>query len=248
MLVGIPGVQDIAMTTNATALARNAKNLKKAGLHRVTVSLDALDPDIFSTMNGVGATPERVIEGIDAALEHGLGVKINAVIQKGVNEGQALSLAKFARARAVTLRFIEFMDTGNTNRWQHDQVMPSAELLENLRQEYALSSVKDALIGETARRYHYDDMPDVEVGFISSVSQPFCRSCNRARLSADGQVFTCLFAEKGHDLKTLLRAGASVEELTNRVASIWGVRDDRYSEIRADGGDRQKPEMSYIGG
>ena len=248
MLVGIPGVQDIAMTTNATALARNAKNLKKAGLHRVTVSLDALDPDIFSTMNGVGATPERVIEGIDAALEHGLGVKINAVIQKGVNEGQALSLAKFARERAVTLRFIEFMDTGNTNRWQHDQVMPSAELLENLRQEYALSSVKDAFIGETARRYHYDDMPDVEVGFISSVSQPFCRSCNRARLSADGQVFTCLFAEKGHDLKTLLRAGASVEELTNRVASIWGVRDDRYSEIRADGGDRQKPEMSYIGG
>ncbi len=248
MLGGIAGVKDIAMTTNATALARNAKSLKKAGLHRVTVSLDALDAGIFSVMNGVGATPERVIEGVDAALEHGLGVKVNAVIQKGVNDGEVLALARFARERGVTLRFIEFMDTGNTNRWQHDQVVPSAKLLEILCQEYKISSVKDVLAGETARRYHYDDMPDVELGFISSVSQPFCRSCNRARLSADGQIFTCLFAEKGHDLKSLLRAGASVEELTDRVASIWGKRDDRYSEIRADGGGRQKPEMSYIGG
>ena len=248
MLGEIPGVKDIAMTTNGTALARNAKNLKEAGLHRVTISLDALAPDIFATMNGVGASAERVIEGIDAALEYGLGVKINSVIQKGVNENEVLELAEFARGRGVTLRFIEFMDTGNTNRWQHDQVVPSAELLKSLGEKYTLSPVQAAVSGETARRYEYSDLPGVEVGFISSVSQPFCSSCNRARLSADGQVFTCLFAEKGHDLKALLRSGAGVEELTDAVASIWKIRSDRYSEIRADGGDRKKPEMSYIGG
>ncbi len=248
MLGDISGVKDIAMTTNGTALARNANYLKKAGLHRVTISLDALAPDIFSQMNGVGASPERVIDGIDAALEHDLGVKINAVIQKGVNEDQVLPLADFARERGITLRFIEFMDTGNTNRWKHEQVVPSANILENLREKYTLSQVKNGISGETASRYVYEDLLGVEVGFISSVSQPFCRSCNRARLSADGQIFTCLFAEKGHDLKAQLRSGASVEELTARVASIWSVRDDRYSEVRADGGDRKKPEMSYIGG
>ncbi|MFK7909879.1 MAG: GTP 3',8-cyclase MoaA [Akkermansiaceae bacterium] len=244
----IPGVRDIAMTTNGTALARNANNLKKAGLDRVTISLDAMDPDIFSRMNGVGATPERVIDGIDSALEHGLGVKINSVIQKGVNEDQALPLAEFAFQRGVTLRFIEFMDTGNTNGWNLDQVVPSADLLKLLEARYKLQP-SEAKLGETARRYYHADSPDTEIGFISSVSQPFCRDCNRARLSADGQVFTCLFATKGYDLKSLLRAGASDEELTKFVCSLWSVRGDRYSELRSEiGGTQEKPEMSYIGG
>ncbi len=248
MLGEIPGVRDIAMTTNGTALARNANNLKKAGLHRVTISLDALDPEIFSQMNGVGATPERVIDGVDSALEHGLGVKINSVIQKGVNEGQILPLAEFARERGVTLRFIEFMDTGNTNGWKLDQVVPSVKVLEALREHYDLHA-SEAKLGETARRYHHADAADTEIGFISSVSQPFCSDCNRARLSADGQVFTCLFATHGHDLKSLLRSGASDEELTNFVSSLWSARDDRYSELRSEiGGTQAKPEMSYIGG
>lgn len=249
MLRQIPGERDIAMTTNGTALSRNARKLKAAGLDRVTISLDALDPETFARMNGVGATPERVIDGIDSALEHGLGLKINTVVQKAVNEDQILPLAEFARERGVTLRFIEFMDTGNTNRWQHEQVVPSADLLENLGEKYQLTPSAKCVIGETARRYQYADLPNVEVGFISSVSQPFCQSCNRARLSADGQLFTCLFAEKGHDLKKLLRSGASDEELAAEVAKIWNGRTDRYSEIRA-GLEHpvKKPEMSYIGG
>ena len=248
MLDGIPGDRDLAMTTNGVLLGRHAEAMKAAGLARVTVSLDALNPEIFSAMNGVGASPAKVVSGVDAALSVGLGVKINCVVQKGVNEGEILPLAEFARERGVTLRFIEFMDTGNTNRWKHDQVVPSAELLKSLREKYSLSKVMDPLLGETANRYQYDDLDQVEVGFISSVSQPFCNNCNRARLSADGQIFTCLFAEKGHDLKALLRSGASDEELAKEVAGIWTARGDRYSEIRADGGTRSKPEMSYIGG
>jgi len=248
MLGEIPGERDIAMTTNGTALARNANNLKKAGLHRVTISLDALNPDIFSRMNGVGATPDRVIDGIDSALEHGLGVKLNTVVQKGVNESEILPLAEFARDRGVTLRYIEFMDTGNTNRWKLDQVVPSAVLLENLKAEYDLA-VSEPKVGETATRYHHVDAPEVEIGFISSVSQPFCRDCNRARLSADGQLFTCLFAAQGHDLKTSLRSGASDEQMADLIHSVWSARDDRYSELRGEiDGTQEKPEMSYIGG
>ena len=248
MLAEIPGDRDLAMTTNGVLLGRYADDLKNAGLHRATVSLDALDADIFSKMNGVGASPDKVIGGIDAALSAGLGVKINCVVQKGVNEGEVLALAELARDRSVALRFIEFMDTGNTNRWQLDHVVPSNDLLVQLREKYDLSPVADIVLGETANRYEYSDLEGVEVGFISSVSQPFCRSCNRARLSADGQLFTCLFAEKGYDLKALLRGGASDESIAAEVAGIWGRRDDRYSEIRAEGGDRHKPEMSYIGG
>ena len=248
MLADIPGERDLAMTTNGVLLSRHAVAVKAAGLDRVTVSLDALDEDIFAAMNGVGASPKKVIDGIDSAQSAGLGVKINCVVQKGVNEDEILPLAEFARERELTLRFIEFMDTGNTNRWKHDQVVPSSALLKSLRESYELSSVEDVIVGETASRYQYDDIPNAEVGFISSVSQPFCHSCNRARLSADGQIFTCLFAEKGNDLKTLLRGDASSEDLVAEVAKIWTSRGDRYSEIRADGGDRSKPEMSYIGG
>ncbi|MGB1260725.1 MAG: GTP 3',8-cyclase MoaA [Akkermansiaceae bacterium] len=249
MLGAISGVRDIAMTTNGTALARNAKKLKSAGLHRVTISMDALDPEVFARMNGVGATPERVIDGIDSALDHGLGVKINMVVQKGVNENQMCPLAEFARARGVTLRFIEFMDTGNTNGWKQDQVVSYADMLEELQKSFALHSIEPKYLGETAKRFRYDDLPDQEIGFITSVSKPFCSDCNRARLSADGQIFTCLFASHGHDIKSLLRANTSEKDLAEFVANIWSVRNDRYSEVRTDLTDPQpKPEMSYIGG
>ncbi|BDS07967.1 cyclic pyranopterin monophosphate synthase [Oceaniferula spumae] len=248
MLSEIPGHHDLAITTNGVLLGRHANSLKEAGLHRVTVSLDALSEEVFSKMNGVGASPDKVIAGVDAAISAGLGVKINCVVQKGVNEQEVLPLAEFARDRGVTLRFIEFMDTGNTNRWQLDQVVPSADLLEKLKSRFDLEASQSPLLGETAKRYQHVDQPEVEIGFISSVSQPFCRDCNRARLSADGQIFTCLFAEKGHDLKSLLRSGATDAQLADEVSRIWHRRSDRYSEIRAEGGERTKPEMSYIGG
>lgn len=249
MLADIPGECDLAMTTNGTILARYAKKLKTAGLDRVTISLDALDPNIFAHMNGVGATPERVMEGIDSALEHGLGVKVNSVIQKGVNENEILPLAEFARDRGVTLRFIEFMDTGNTNGWKLDQVVPYTEMIQRLHQYFPLEALEPTHIGETARRFRYKDFPEQEIGFITSVSRPFCADCNRMRLSADGHLFTCLFAAKGYDIKTALRGGASEEELVKLVRGIWSVRDDRYSELRSEiGGTQVKPEMSYIGG
>ncbi len=249
MLSEIPGERDIAMTTNGTILARYAKKLKAAGLDRVTISLDAMDPDIFARMNGVGASPERVMEGIDSALEHGLGVKVNSVIQKGVNEDQVFPLAEFARDRGVTLRFIEFMDTGNTNGWKLDQVVPYTDMVKDLHQHFPLEPIDPNYTGETARRFRYKDFPDQEIGFITSVSQPFCSDCNRIRLSADGQIFTCLFAAKGHDLKTALRDGANDEQLIDLISKVWSVRDDRYSELRsAIGGIQTKAEMSYLGG
>jgi cyclic pyranopterin phosphate synthase len=249
MLSEIPGERDIAMTTNGTILARYAKKLKVAGLDRVTVSLDSLDPKIFAYMNGVGATPERVMEGIDSALEHGLGVKVNSVIQKGVNDQQILPLAEFARDRGVTLRYIEFMDTGNTNGWKLDQVVPFTEMVQTLHQHFPLEPMEPTRLGETARRFRYKDFPDQEIGFITSVSRPFCSDCNRIRLSADGHLFTCLFASHGHDVKTALRSGASHDELVKLISQIWSARDDRYSELRSEiGGTHIKPEMSYIGG
>jgi len=249
MLASIPGERDLAMTTNGTILPRYAKKLKAAGLQRVTVSLDAVDPKVFSYMNGVGATPERVIEGIDAALEYGLGVKVNSVIQKGVNENQVLPLAEFAREKGVTLRFIEFMDTGNTNGWKLDQMVPYTEMIQELHQHFPLEPLEPAHVGETARRFRYKDFPDQEVGFITSVSNPFCADCNRIRLSADGHLYTCLFASTGHDIKSLLRSGASDAEMIAMIYKVWAVRDDRYSEIRTEIGDTHiKPEMSYIGG
>lgn len=252
MLAEIPGEHDIAMTTNGTALARYAKRLKASGLHRVTISLDALDEEVFGKMNGVGASSVRVIEGIDAALEHGLGVKVNSVIQKGVNEDQILPLAEFALSRGVPLRFIEFMDTGNTNGWMLDQVVPYTQIVQDLHQRFPLEPIEPLYPGETARRFRYKDFPEQEIGFITSVSKPFCRDCNRIRLSADGHVYTCLFASHGHDLKTALRSGATDEQLIQMIRSIWMARDDRYSELRAKTASEEttqaKPEMSYIGG
>ncbi|MFC5049493.1 GTP 3',8-cyclase MoaA [Rubritalea spongiae] len=248
-LASIDGVEDIAMTTNASLLARNAEKLRAAGLHRVTVSLDALDDAIFGKMNGVGAKAQKVVDGIDAALEAGLGVKVNAVVQKGVNESELLPLARFAAERGVPIRYIEYMDTGNSNGWKHEQVVPSYKVLELLRGEFDLVEVENAKLGETAKRFHVKGLDGFEVGFISSVSKPFCRECNRIRISAQGHLYTCLFAADGYDIKTPLRNGEGNEALQARVQSLWGKRDDRYSELRSEGmAPIAKKEMSYLGG
>jgi GTP 3',8-cyclase len=248
-LAAIEGVDDIAMTTNGSLLARNAQKLADAGLHRVTVSLDSLDNAIFGKMNGVGAKADRVIEGIDAAVSAGLGVKLNAVVQKGVNESDLLPLAQFAYERSIPIRYIEFMDTGNTNGWKHEQVVPSRQVLELLKKSFPLVPVANAAIGETATRFHIDGRDGFEIGFISSVTKPFCSACNRIRLSADGHLYTCLFAQTGYDIKSPLREGETAEQLVSRISSLWSGRDDRYSELRSEGmAPVAKKEMSYLGG
>ncbi|MEO1856678.1 MAG: GTP 3',8-cyclase MoaA [Rubritalea sp.] len=248
-LATIEGVDDVAMTTNGSLLTANAQKLAEAGLHRVTVSLDALDNAIFGKMNGVGAKADRVIEGVDAALAAGLGVKINTVVQKGINESELLPLAQFAHERNISIRYIEFMDTGNTNGWKHEQVVPSLKVLEKLQEHFSLEPVTNVAIGETAKRYHVEGHDGFEVGFISSVSKPFCRDCNRMRLSADGHLYTCLFAHSGYDIKTPLREGETHQQLVSRVSMLWRARDDRYSELRSEGmAPIAKKEMSYLGG
>lgn len=245
----LEGVDDIAMTTNAALLKKYAVGLKEAGLHRVTVSLDSLDPEIFAAMNGVGAKPAKVVEGIDAALAAGLKVKLNTVVKKSVNEHGVTDLVEFASERAIPIRFIEYMDTGNVNGWKMDEVVPSTELLEALIKDFPLIP-RDNKLGSTAKNYHLETQQDgFEVGFISSVTQPFCSDCNRARLSADGHVFTCLFASLGADVKGLLRRGATEAELLDFLSAIWNKRTDRYSELRSDSTvDLPKAEMSYLGG
>lgn len=247
-LAQIDGVDDIAMTTNAALLEKYAADLKSAGLHRVTVSLDALDSKIFAEMNGVGASSDKVIAGIDAALDAGLGVKVNAVIKRGVNDHEVLALAKFARERAIAMRYIEYMDTGNVNGWKLDEVVPSHELLEILKKEMPLMK-SDRTPGETAQRYGVSGEEGFEIGFISSVTQPFCSACNRARLSADGKIFTCLFASEGMDIKQFIRDGASDEEIDKLLGKIWSNRNDNYSEQRSSLTENlPKAEMSYLGG
>jgi len=247
MLSKIEGVEDIAMTTNGTRLIQHAAALKEAGLDRVTVSLDAVDPEIFAQMNGIGAKPYRIIKGIDEALKAGLGVKLNVVVQKGVNESEVIPMVKLARERKIPVRFIEFMDTGTTNQWKLDQVVPSAELLERIQQEVALVPIAAKHVGETATRYGVEGEEGFEVGFISSVTKPFCQACNRMRLSADGKLYACLFAADGLDVKEGIRSG-EWEALESRVQEFWGNRDARYSMLRTDGGGQDKPEMSYMGG
>ncbi len=247
-LAKIKGVEDIAMTTNAALLAKHAASLKEAGLHRVTVSLDAIDAEIFGEMNGVGVGPDKVISGIDAALDAGLGVKVNAVIKKGVNDTEVLALAEFARERRISVRMIEYMDTGNVNGWKLDEVAASHDLLGELRKGMDLQPLERAL-GETAERYAIDGEEGFEVGFISSVTKPFCNACNRARLSADGKIFTCLFASQGLDVKELLRDGASDADLDKVLENLWSVRSDNYSERRSELTEGlPKAEMSYLGG
>jgi len=246
MLAAIDGVGDLAMTTNGVLLAHHAEALALTGLSRVTVSLDALDPVIFSQMNGVSAKVDRVIAGIDSALAFGLPVKINSVIQRGVNESQILPLARWAAERNLDLRFIEFMDVGETNGWKLDQVVSAGEILAILQSEFHLNPRDAAYRGEVAKHWVHENGGS-EIGIISSVTRPFCSDCQRLRVSADGKVFTCLFACDGHDLRGLLRGGLDDSAIRSAVSGIWKVRDDRYSEERGLITHR-KAEMSYLGG
>ena len=247
-LAGMPGLE-LALTTNGGLLAEKAQGLKKAGLKRVTVSLDSLDNEIFASMNGVNFPVERVLEGIEAAKDAGLApIKVNMVVKRGVNEASILPMAKHFRGSGLILRFVEYMDVGTTNGWCLDDVVPGFQIIKKIDKELPLEPIDSAYRGEVARRWRYRDGSG-EIGLISSVTQPFCRDCTRARLSADGFLYTCLFATKGHDLRKLLRSGTSDEEISQVVASIWGARMDRYSEIRAsETSALPKVEMSYIGG
>jgi cyclic pyranopterin phosphate synthase len=249
MLARIPGAPDLAMTTNASLLAAKAQRLKQAGLRRVTVSLDALDDATFAAINDVGFPVARVLDGIEAAAEAGLGpIKINCVVKRGVNEHAVLDLARHFKGTGHIVRFIEYMDVGTTNGWRLDDVVPAREIVSMISAEMPIEPLGKNYVGEVAERYRYADGSG-ELGIVASVTQPFCGDCTRARLSAEGQLFTCLFAARGHDLRALLRSGASDEEIHGEIGRVWGRRDDRYSDIRSSQTvDLPKVEMSYIGG
>jgi GTP 3',8-cyclase len=249
MLAAIDGIEDIALTTNGTLLARKARILRDAGLRRVTVSLDSLDDAVFGSVNDVGAPVGRVLEGIDAAAAAGLGpVKVNMVVKRGLNDTSVLDMARHFRGSGHILRLIEFMDVGASNGWRLDDVVPAAELVAAIGAEWPLEPVQAAYAGEVAARYRYCDGAG-EIGVIASVTQPFCHTCTRARLSAEGRLYTCLFAGLGHDLRGRLRGGAADEELEALIGRIWRRRGDRYSELRtAQTAGAPKVEMSYIGG
>jgi len=249
MLAAIPEIQDLTLTTNASLLAARATALADAGLHRVTVSLDALDDPTFMAMNDVGFGVRRVLEGIAAAEGAGLGpVKINTVVRRGLNEHAVLELAEHFRGTGSIVRFIEYMDVGHTNGWRMDDVMPAAEVVAAIGARWPLEPIDSAYRGEVAQRWRYRDGAG-EIGVISSVTEPFCGDCTRARLSADGQLFTCLFATSGHDLRALLRSGVTDVALADALRAIWSGRSDRYSELRTlDTVDLPKVEMSFIGG
>jgi GTP 3',8-cyclase len=247
MLARIPGL-DLTMTTNGALLPQKAHALAAAGLTRITVSLDSLDEDVFRALNDVDFPVERVLAGIEAAAAAGLPVKVNMVVKRGVNEESVLPMARFFHGSGHTLRFIEYMDVGHTNGWRLDDVVPANEILATIQAELPLEQVEPDYRGEVARRWRYRDGGG-EIGVIASVTQPFCGDCTRARLSADGSLYTCLFATQGHDFRALLRSGASDEELAAEIAALWGRRTDRYSELRTAATARlNKVEMSYIGG
>ncbi|MEO8718597.1 MAG: GTP 3',8-cyclase MoaA, partial [Burkholderiales bacterium] len=248
MLAEIPDL-DLTLTTNGSLLAKQATALARSGLKRVTVSLDSLDDATFRAINDADFPVARVIEGIDAAAAAGMGpVKINMVVKRGVNDAHVPAMAERWRGSGHIVRFIEYMDVGSTNGWRMDDVVPSAEIVKMIGARHALEPVDPNYPGEVAERWRYADGAG-EIGVISSVTQAFCASCNRLRLSAEGALYTCLFAEQGHDLKWLLRRGAADEEIVNEIAAVWRARGDHYSEIRtAETAKARKIEMSYIGG
>ncbi|MDY7556788.1 radical SAM protein [Cryobacterium sp. 10C3] len=245
---------DIALTTNGSALAVKAQALKDAGLRRVTVSLDSLDDATFRAMNDVNFPVAKVLHGIDVAAAVGLGpVKVNMVVKRGQNDGDILAMARHFQGTPVILRFIEFMDVGSSNGWEMGAVVPSREVIARIDAELPLEEIAPNYTGETSSRWRYRDGSG-EIGVISSVTQSFCSTCSRARVSTDGKLFTCLFATEGHDLRALLRGGATDDDLSAAMAAVWRERTDRYSdlrsaktsELRASG--KKKIEMSYIGG
>jgi cyclic pyranopterin phosphate synthase len=246
-LASVDGL-DLTLTTNGALLPQKADALAEAGLRRITVSLDSLDDATFRAMNDVDFPVERVLDGIDAAAGAGLPVKVNAVVKRGLNDQEIVPLARHFRGTPHVLRFIEYMDVGATNGWRLDDVVSAAEIVATLDAEFGLEPVEPAYRGEVARRWRYRDGTG-EVGVIGSVTQPFCGDCTRARISAEGRLYTCLFAVRGHDLRALLRGGASDEEVDATIAAVWGRRADRYSELRTDEtDDLPRVEMSYIGG
>jgi GTP 3',8-cyclase len=244
---------DLTLTTNASLLTKKARALKDAGLKRITVSLDALDDATFRRMNDVDFPVAEVLEGIAEAQAVGLGpIKVNMVVKRGTNDHEILPMARHFRGSAIVLRFIEYMDVGATNGWRMDEVLASSDVIARIHREHPLEAIEPNATGETAERWRYLDGAG-EIGVISSVTQAFCRDCNRARLSTEGKLFLCLFASHGHDLRTLLRNGASDAQIAGAIGLIWQARDDRYSELRgalaADPGSGQRRvEMHYIGG
>lgn len=248
-LNGIDGLEDIALTTNASLLPVKAETIKNAGLKRINVSLDALDNETFQAINDSGVSTERVLKGIDEALKVGLHVKVNMVVKKGMNEQEIIPMSKFFKEKGVTLRFIEFMDVGTTNGWDFSKVVTKKEILDNITKHFDVEPVDPDYLGEVAKRYRYKGT-DTEVGFITSVSESFCSTCTRARIAADGKLYTCLFASSGYDLKELVRSETDDGKIKETIASIWGKRTDRYSDERTEqtAKNKKKIEMSYIGG
>jgi cyclic pyranopterin phosphate synthase len=249
MLSATPGLRDLTLTTNGALLNAQARELAEAGLRRITVSLDALDDETFMRMNDAGVPVARVLEGIEAAAEAGLApIKVNAVIQRGVNDHAIVDLARHFRGTGHIVRFIEYMDVGTTNGWRMDDVVSAREIVERINAVFPIEPAAPNYRGEVAKRWRYLDGQG-EVGIISSITQPFCGDCSRARLSPEGQLYTCLFSARGHDLRGPLRAGATDEEIAGLIGALWRVRDDRYSEIRsAETAGLPKVEMSHIGG
>ena len=245
----ISAIEDLALTTNGSLLVTHANDLKKAGLKRLTVSLDTLDSRIFKHMSGQKGSVTQVLDGIRVAEDAGFdSIKINVVIQKGVNDANFMDLVDYFRGTKHVIRFIEYMDVGNCNHWESQYVLPSKEILKIIQQKYPLKALDSNYYGEVAERYEFVDGKG-EIGFISSVSQPFCQSCTRARLSADGKFYTCLFASHGTDFRALLRSGVSNEALLAKIKSVWQARSDRYSELRSQPRAlSQKVEMFQVGG
>ncbi len=248
-LATVPGIDDLTLTTNGALLARKARGLFESGLDRVTVSLDSMDDAVFMAINDVGFPVQRVLEGVAEAARVGLDpIKINMVVKRGLNDGSIVSMARHFRGTGHILRFIEFMDVGTTNGWCLDDVVPSKEVVSRIHAAFPLQPIEANYTGEVARRYRYLDGQG-EIGVIASVTQPFCGDCTRVRLSADGKLYTCLFASKGTDLRALIRSGADDAQLGGVIDSVWTQRSDRYSELRSGDTDGlDKVEMSYIGG
>jgi cyclic pyranopterin phosphate synthase len=249
LLAPLDGLQDLTLTTNGSRLCEEAANLRAAGLQRLTVSVDSLDDATFRAMNDVDFPLHRVLSGIDAALAAGFRpIKINMVVKRGVNDGDVVAMARHFRGPEFVLRFIEFMDVGNTNGWRLDDVVPAAEIIERIAAELPLDPLPAQYRGEVARRFRHREGGG-EIGVITSVTQPFCGDCTRARISAEGRLYTCLFASEGHDLRTPLRSGASDADLAALIRGVWSVRADRYSELRSAATVSQpKVEMAHIGG
>ena len=250
LIANIAGVEDLTMTTNAFLLPQHAADLRAAGLRRITISLDSLDETVFQAMNGVGAKVERVLRGIAAAEAAGFApIKVNCVVQRGVNDHTLVELARYCKEHDLIVRFIEYMDVGTMNGWRLDDVVPAREIVARIHEVLPLEPISRNYAAETALRFRYQDGGG-EIGVIASVTQPFCGACSRLRLSAKGELFTCLFANRGTDVRTLLRDGSTDDELRDFLAAVWGRREDRYSEIRHELTEplEDKVEMYHIGG